>query len=69
MIYKFKTKKKDAFLEMQKESDGVKMTLFDNEDIFILEITKDTLYDFIGALHSLQKKISNNSFDTISNKF
>lgn len=69
MIYKFKTKKKDAFIEMQKENDSVKITLFDNEDIFVLEISKETLYDFIGALHSIQTKIKKEDFENLSNTF
>ena len=34
------------------------MTLYDSGQEFIIAITKETLYDIIGALHSLQTKIS-----------
>lgn len=69
MIYKFKAKREEAFLEVQKEGSSVKMTLNDKDDIFILEISKETLYDFIGSLHSIQTKIKNENFDNLSNSF
>lgn len=69
MIYKFKTKKSDAYIEIQKNNDNAKMTLYDNDDIFVLEITKETLYDFIGALHSIQTKIKKDDFENLSNTF
>ena len=69
MIYKFKAGTNGAYLEVQKEGQKAKMTLYDNDDIFVLEIEKNTLYDLIGALHSIQTKIKNNDFDNLSNTF
>ena len=69
MIYKFNATKKGAYLELQKENKSVRFSVFDEEDVFILDINKDTLYDLIGALHSLQKKINNQNFDKLSNTF
>ena len=69
MIYKFNATKKGAYLELQKENQSVRFSVFDEEDVFIMDINKDTLYDLIGALHSLQKKIKNQNFDNLSNTF
>ena len=63
MIYKFEAETNGAYLEVQKEGQKAKITLYDNDDIFVLEIEKNTLYDLIGALHSVQTKIKNNDFD------
>lgn len=69
MIYKFEAETNGAYLEVQKEGQKAKITLYDNDDIFVLEIEKNTLYDLIGALHSVQTKIKNNDFDNLSNTF
>jgi len=70
MIYKFKDENVGAYLEVQRDESSVKMTMFDKDDIFVMEISKDTLYDFIGALHSIQSKIKkDDNFDKLSNSF
>ena len=70
MIYKFKAKQEGAHVEVSKENDSVKISMHDNEDIFVLEISKETLYDFIGSLHSIQTKIKNdNEFERLSKSF
>lgn len=69
MIYKFKTQKENSFIEVKKEQDKAKITVFDDDDSFEIIITKETLYDFIGCLHSVQTKIKKENFDELSNTF
>lgn len=64
MIYKFKSKEfnsnnQNTHLELTKEDDRLLMTIFDSGEELILDISKETLYDIIGALHSIQTKINN----------
>jgi hypothetical protein len=63
MIYKFKSKKvnsnnEDFYLELTKNNDKVSMSIFDSGKELIIDISKETLYDIIGALHSIQTKIN-----------
>ena len=63
MIYKFKSKEvnsnnQNTHLELTKEDDRLLMTVFDSGEELILDISKETLYDIIGALHSIQTKIN-----------
>ncbi len=63
MIYKFKSKEvnsnnQHSYLELTKEKDQVSITIGDPDFEQILSISKETLYDIIGALHSIQTKIN-----------
>ena len=63
MIYKFNGKEvnsenEDFSLEFTKENDKVLMTVYDSGQEFVIGITRETIYDIIGALHSLQTKIN-----------
>ena len=70
MVYKFNATTNNAHLEISQEENKAKISVFDEDDIFALEISKETLYDFIGALHSIQSRIKKDyEFDNLSNKF
>lgn len=61
MIYKFRTnfKNSDVVMEVEKEGNEVSITLNSDlsENSICMSLTKERLYDLIGALHSIQSKM------------
>jgi hypothetical protein len=57
MIYKFNSKDGPGVIELSKEKNKAKFSVSNEEYHFNLIINDDTLYDLIGALHSIQKRI------------
>ncbi len=57
MIYKFKSKDSNGVIEITKEKNKAKFSVSNDNYHLSLMINEDTLYDLIGALHSIQKRI------------
>lgn len=61
MIYKFETEKENGtvFMELKRNENETVITLNSDKSAIGLEIylSKEKLYDLIGALHSIQSKI------------
>lgn len=61
MIYKFETEKENGtvFMELKRNENETVITLNSDKSAIGLEIylSKEKLYDLIGALHSIQAKI------------
>ena len=59
MIYKFKSKEKDSnYIELEEIKGNLNLSIcVDNNKLPNIEISPNTLYDMIGALHSIQTKI------------
>lgn len=65
MIYKFETEKENGtvFMELKRNENEIVISLDSNKVDAGLEIhlSKDKLYDLIGALHSIQTKMKGGS--------
>jgi len=58
MVYKFKTQDENNSLEISKLNDNLIIELISRGNVDrVIELNKDSLYDFIGALHSIKGKI------------
>ena len=61
MIYKFETEKENGtvFMELKRNENEIIISLDSNKSSISLEIylSKEKLYDLIGALHSIQAKM------------
>jgi CRISPR/Cas system-associated exonuclease Cas4 (RecB family) len=61
MIYKFETEKKesDVIMELQRIENEISIIIgSDNHSVGIeIKLSKEKLYDLIGALHSIQGKM------------
>jgi hypothetical protein len=65
MIYKFETEKENGtvFMELKRNENEIVISLDSNKVDAGLEIhlSKEKLYDLIGALHSIQAKMKGGS--------
>ena len=65
MIYKFETEKENGtvFMELKRNENEIVISLDSNKVDAGLEIrlSKEKLYDLIGALHSIQTKMKGGS--------
>ena len=61
MIYKFETEKENGtvFMELKRNEKEIVISLNSDKSAIGLEIylSKEKLYDLIGALHSIQSKL------------
>ena len=61
MIYKFKSKEEfngeHGYLELSKENDKLLLSVNVNGKETLLTLNKETLYNVIGAMHSIQTNI------------
>jgi hypothetical protein len=68
MIYKFETEKKesDVVMEVQKIENEISISIgSDKHSIeIVIKLSKEKLYDLIGALHSIQGKMRGGSNGT-----
>ena len=61
MIYKFKSKEeingKFSYLELSKQNSDMLVNINTEDDNFSFTISKETLYNVIGSMHSIQTNI------------
>ena len=65
MIYKFETEKENGtvFMELKRNENEIIISLDSNqvEACLVIHLSKEKLYDLIGALHSIQAKLKGGS--------